>query len=209
MAEGLPRVLLFTRGDLVDERGAEALAAELRGLAAAAQGRSWGLVLREPDLDDRACLGLACALAESVPWLAVHDRIHLARAAGADGVHLGWRSLALGPARAAAGGLALGLSTHAEDDPATWRGADYLTHGPIAPTSSKAGLVEPIGIDGFARGLARRPDPEQPVLALGGVTRACAAELLAAGAHGVAVIGAVLGAEDPPGALLDLLDALG
>ena len=205
MADGIPRLLLFSRGDLTDARGAEAFAAEVRGLAMAGLP---GLVLREPGLADGLALDLARALRSDLPWLAVHDRVHVARAAAADGVHLGWRSLDPVAAREVAGGLALGLSTHAPDDPTTWAGPDYLVHGPVAPTPTKAGLLEPIGVSGFARCVAVRPAPV-PVLSLGGVTAALVPELLDAGAHGVAVIGAVLGADEPRAALLDLLDALG
>jgi len=205
MAEGPPRLVVVTRGD-AHERGAQRVAAELRDLADAGLA---GVILREPELEDGALLALAAELRPHLAWLSVHDRVHVARAAGADAAHLGWRSLDLAAARRAAGHLALGLSTHAEDDAATWAGADYLVHGPVAPTPSKQGLVEPVGVVGFAAGRARRPDPEVPMLALGGVTGELAPELLAAGAHGVAVIGAVLGAEEPRRALLDLASAVG
>ncbi len=205
MTEAPPRLLLFSRGDLVDPRGAAAFAAEVRGLAEAGLE---GLVLREPELGDGALVHLTRELRPHLGWLAVHDRVHVARAACADAVHLGWRSRPLARARGIAGDLALGLSTHAHDDPATWSGADYLVHGPIAPTPSKAGLVEPVGLDGFARALANRPGPAVPMLALGGVTAELAPALRSAGAHGVAAIGAVLAAPDPRAALLDLAAAV-
>ncbi|MDF1797895.1 MAG: thiamine phosphate synthase [Planctomycetota bacterium] len=200
-----PRLVVISRGDLTEARSAEAFAREVAGLSGAGLG---GLVLREPNLPDGPLLELASRLRGELGWLAVHDRIHVARAAGADAAHLGFRSLRPADARLAAGDLALGLSTHAGDDPATWSGVDYLFHGPVFETPSKSGLLEPTGVDGFRAALERRPRSELPMLALGGITPANAPDLLAAGAHGIAVIGAVLGAASPREALLDLLGAI-
>jgi len=201
-----PRLVVISRGSLTDARAVESFGREVADLAAAGLR---GLVLREPDLDDSLLLELAARLRGELEWLAVHDRVHVARAAGADAAHLGFRSLGPADARLAAGDLALGLSTHAGDDAGTWAGADYLFHGPVFETPSKEGLLEPTGIDGFRAALDRRPRADLPVLALGGLTPARAPELLAAGAHGIAVIGAVLGAASPRQALLDLLGAIG
>jgi thiamine-phosphate pyrophosphorylase len=210
MAEGPqlpPRLVLISPGDLVEPRAVEGFRRLARDLAEAGLA---GLLLREPRLGDRALLELGLALRPCLPWLGIHDRVHVGCAAGADAVHLGFRSLEPGAARLAAGdgptAPRLGLSTHAPDDPAAWAGVDYVFHGPIFETPSKQGLLEPIGRAGLERALAARPDGV-PLLALGGITAPEAAGLLAAGADGVAVIGAVLAATDPRAALLDLLAA--
>ena len=88
---------------------------------------------------------------------------------------------------------------------ASWRGADYLFHGPVFATPSKQELLEPIGLAGLARACART---DRPILALGGVRPAHVGELRAAGAHGVAVLSGILGASDPGRATAAYLEAL-
>ena len=101
-----------------------------RAAAAAIEGGVRAIMVREPSLRDGAFLELAQRirgrLDAAVPassgnaWLAVHDRLHLAEAAGADAVHLGGTSLSLDAARSVVGtSLAIGVSSHGED------GADY------------------------------------------------------------------------------------
>jgi thiamine-phosphate pyrophosphorylase len=85
-------------------------------------------------------------------------------------------------------------------------GADYLGVGPAYPTQTKSGLPDAIGPAGI-RAVAEAVDV--PVIAIGGVTPDRVAELLATGAFGVAVVGAVSGAPDPAAATRELLRALG
>jgi thiamine-phosphate diphosphorylase len=176
-----------------------------------------GVLLRERRLDERAFLALAHELRarlDALPaprsrgsgWLGVHDRAHLAALAGADGVHLGFRSLAPAELPAFARGLAVGLSAHAGDEPAAWAGADYLVFGPVRDTPSKRGILEPVGIDGLAAGVRAAG---RPVWALGGIEPADVAPCLDAGARGVAVLRGILGARDPGGAAAAYLAALG
>lgn len=182
-----PRLVALTPG-----RGAEPLSALV---GAAVEGGLEGLVLREPSLADGAFLALARRLRPLVRWLALHDRPHLALAAGADAVHLGFRSLAPTEARRVVPGeVALGRSCHAEDDPAALGDVDYVTFGPVFATPSKAGLREPTGVAALRAFADAAPCP---VLALGGLTAERAAACRAAGAFGVAAIGDLLGASDP------------
>ncbi len=203
----LPRLIALSPGDLGPADGARFLAALEPALAAGLPG----LLLREPGLPERAYLALGeavAALRARFPscWFGVHDRAHLAAALGADALHLSFRSLRPGELRTwLAPDLALGLSTHAGDEPAHWRGADYLFHGPLHATPSKAGLQAPIGFEGLVRALAVAP---APVLALGGVTPSDLARLRALGAHGAAVRAGVLGAPDPARATRAYLEAL-
>lgn len=212
-----PRLVALTPGTL----GAAHVARFANDAARAIAAGLEGVLLREPELSDKAVLELAHALrarldpphargAEPAPrrgWLAVHDRAHLVRAAGADAVHLGFRSLPPVEARrVVAEDVTLGFSAHAGDDVATWTACDYLVLGPVFDTPSKRGLKAPLGLDGFARELARAP---RPVWALGGITAANAGELLALGARGVAVRAAVFGAADPARATSALFAALG
>lgn len=186
-----PRVLALTPGELGPAHTDRFLVAAARAISAGLDG----LVLREPALSDRATLGLARALRERLGprgYLSVHDRVHLAAAAGADAVQLGFRSLAPADARLVlAPGIAIGFSAHAGDARELWEASDFLLLGPVFDTPSKRGVKEPLGVAGLARECARAPCP---VWALGGVTAANARELLACGARGVAVRGAVFGA---------------
>lgn len=142
----------------------------------------------------------------------VDDRVDVALAAGADGVHLGADDLPVPVVRdLTAGHRPRFLVGGTAREPATARrlvdeGVDYLGVGPCFPTDSKTGLPEP---GGPARVAAVAEAVDVPVVAIGGVTVAEVPALLDAGAHGVAVIGAVWRALDPATAVRDLLGALG
>ncbi len=140
----------------------------------------------------------------------VNDRADIAVAAGADGVHLGVDDLPVAAVRDLVGPeLVVGATCR---DPEAARqaeaeGADYLGVGPAHPTSTKGGLPDPLGPAGVA---AVADAVGVPVIAIGGVTRERLPALLDAGAHGVAVAGAVFAAADPGaavGALLADLEA--
>src|SRR5438552_465500 len=138
----------------------------------------------------------------------VNDRVDVALATGAHGAHVGADDLPVDVARAVLGDDAI-LGATARDA-ATARahetdGASYLGVGPCFATRSKAGLPDPLGLEGL-RAVADTVDV--PVIAIAGVTADRVPELLAAGAHGVAVIGAVWDADDPPAAVERLLRAL-
>ncbi len=195
-----PRAVVgFSPGTLA----VEGLAPFLRAAQEARRGGLAALVLREPGLDDAPLLAFARALravfARNAAFFAVHDRIHVALAAGADGAHLGWRSLDITTARAAAdtapGGdtLALSRSTHAGDGLESCASADWVVHGPVHAVPGKA--LEPIGFDGLARFVSSAPCP---VFALGGLGAADASRARAAGARGIAVRRALWDAPDGP-----------
>lgn len=186
-----PRVFALTPGELEPAHTARFLVHAARAIAAGLSA----ILLREPALSDRATLELARALRLRLGphgYLAVHDRVHLAAAAGADAVQLGFRSLTPADARRVlAPGIAVGFSAHAGDALAAWEASDFLLLGPVFDTPSKRGLKEPLGLAEFERECGRAP---RPVWALGGITAANAAEVLARGARGVAVRGALFGA---------------
>ncbi|MCR1784202.1 thiamine phosphate synthase [Nocardioides carbamazepini] len=135
----------------------------------------------------------------------VNDRLDVALAAGADGVHLGAADLAVADARRLAPGLVVGATcrTRAEVAAAASDGADYAGFGPVFATDSKPGLPAPLGVAAMtdATGLL-------PLLAIGGITAGTAGEVREAGAHGVAVIGAIWRHPDPVVAAKELLAAL-
>lgn len=137
----------------------------------------------------------------------VNDRVDLAVAVGADGVHLGQDDL---PARLARPllrpGMILGLSTHdvAQAHAARDAGADYVAVGAMFATSTKPDfqLVGPA----LVRKL--RPDIRVPLVGIGGITHDNVADVIRAGADGVAVISAVCGAPDPAAATRRFLEII-
>jgi thiamine-phosphate pyrophosphorylase len=139
----------------------------------------------------------------------VDDRADFAVAAGADGVHVGASDLPVAAARAVVGpALLVGATVR---DPvaaadAVAAGADYLGVGPVYVSGTKTGLPDPLGPAGLRRVVdAAAP---VPVVAISGITAERAVEVLAAGAHGIAVIGAVTRASDPRAATRELLTVL-
>jgi thiamine-phosphate diphosphorylase len=142
--------------------------------------------------------------------LLVNDRADVARAAGADGVHLGQEDLPLAAARDVMGEDALvGLSAHsdAEIDAGLAGGADYLGFGPIFETHSKPGasLPPPHGVDGLARAIQRVRSV--PLVAIGGITAETAPAIARAGAVCAAVIREIGHASDPAAATRALVEA--
>jgi thiamine-phosphate pyrophosphorylase len=169
--------------------------------------------VRIKDGTDRERLELATAVAERChaagTWCIVNDRVDIALASGADGVHLGAHDLPVVAARRLAGDrLVIGGTAR---DPAMARqlveaGADYLGVGPVHATTTKTGLPDPLGTDRLAEVVGA---VGVPVIAIGGVTLRRLPAVLATGAHGAAVVGAVADAIDPRGAAAALLAVVG
>lgn len=140
--------------------------------------------------------------------LFVNDRMDVALALEADGVHLGPDDIPVAAARAVVGrDLLLGYSTDLPDEAraAASAGADYLGCGAVYPTRNKAEAGEAIGPAGLER-VARAVDI--PVVGIGGIGRHTAAELAHTGAAGIAVMGAVMSAPDPEAEVRALLSIL-
>jgi thiamine-phosphate pyrophosphorylase len=138
----------------------------------------------------------------------VNDRADVAVAVEADGVHVGADDLPVRAVRRVVGPDALVGGT--ARDPETGRrlvgeGASYLGVGPAYATASKVGLPDPIGVEGV-RSVVEAVDV--PVIAIAGITVARVDEVMAAGAYGVAVIGAVIDSPDPHTATHDLMLAV-
>lgn len=207
---------------VTDRRATEAAGRRLPALLDAALARAArraarvAVQLREKDLQGGALFALAREVRQVTrdygARLLVNDRLDVALAAEADGVHLPAGGLPPDAARQllAAVGL-VGVSTHsaAEVAAAKVKGADFVLLGPIYDTPSKRRYGAPLGLTPLASAAAAAG---LPVLAIGGVTPDRVAEVRAAGAHGVACVGAVMSAADPAAAVdafLDALDAAG
>ena len=138
----------------------------------------------------------------------VNDRVDVAKAIGADGVHLGQEDLPLTDARAILGpGRLIGISTHnlAQATEAEAGGADYIGYGPVFPTATKENPDLVVGVAGLREVRARI---RIPIVAIGGINAQNASAMRAAGADCIAVVSAVLAAPDPKAAIAELLRAI-
>ena len=171
-----------------------------RGAKRALEGGVQVLQLRckGPGWSDRAILALTGRILplcrrHEVPFF-LNDRLDLALASGADGVHLGQSDMSVSQARTLAGRrLMIGISTHTERQirQACRTEIDYLAVGPVFPTLTKPNR----GAVGLAL-LKRVPAGAPPVFAIGGITQANLPQVLKAGASRVAVTGAAFRATD-------------
>ena len=148
------------------------------------------------------------ALLEPVPFV-VNDRVDVALAAEADGVHLGQDDMTAAEARLLLGKTAIiGLSvkTVAQAREAPLELIDYVAIGGVYATASKDNTAAPIGIAGLREvvGAVRMREPDFPICAIAGIDAGNAAEVIAAGADGVAVISALSRAPDPRQAAREL-----
>lgn len=159
------------------------------------------LMFREKDLPDEQALALLQELraltAAHGTRLIVNRRLGLARAVGADGVHLGADGPTIAEARAALGADAMiGYSAHDPNEAlrAFDQGANYVIFSPIFETPSKTGFLQPVGLESLAKLVSIAPGP---IVALGGIDATNIAEVAATRAAGVAVIRAVFGSAQP------------
>src|SRR3972149_1341094 len=169
----------------------------LRAVAGALEGGLRAVQLREKDLTGKELFRLAERMRDLTASygarLLVNDRVDVARAVGADGVHLGGSSMPVSVARTVLGeGALVGCSTHNARalSEAETQGADFATFGPVYPTPSKAAYGPPGGVRDVAEGGARAED---------------AGEAVGAGAFGTALISYVLAGGAPRGAATQLM----
>ncbi len=202
MARRAPRCMLIVSCQDVAQR-AQAIRAALDAGVDTIQ-------LREPGGKGRAIYDAATLLRA---WtraadaaLLVNDRLDVARAIEADGVHLPGTSFPIAVARGILGpGPWIGRSTHAAQEAreAAHAGADYVVLGPIYDTPSKRSYGAPLGpgvLDSIALPV--------PLIAIGGIAVANVGEVLTAGADGIAIIREVLHADEPATTAARLLDAV-
>jgi thiamine-phosphate pyrophosphorylase len=161
------------------------------------------------DLRRTAALLLPACRAAGVPLL-VNDRLDVALAVGADGVHLGQGDL---PARdalcvRASQRFIIGVSTHdlAQAQAASRDGADYIGFGPIFATQSKADAEPPVGLERLREVCAA---VSFPVVAIGGITLANVEAVAATGASAAAIIAAIDHARDPVATAKRVAEAFG
>ena len=192
----LPRLHIVTDATLQRRRShAELAALALAGGADAIQfreKRAWTTVRL---VAQARAIAAACRAAGALA--VVDDRADIALAAGAGGVHLGRDDLDAATARRILGaGAVIGGTANCYDEAMAVAdtAVDYLGVGPVYGTRSKANPAPRLGLDTLARIAAATP---KPIIAIGGIQAEHIAEVLAAGAHGVAVLSAVVAAHAP------------
>ncbi|MQA82454.1 MAG: thiamine phosphate synthase [Streptosporangiales bacterium] len=199
--ERLPRVHLITDFPTLD------LTALNQVVAVAGTGVD-AIQVRAKHATDREVVAWTRAVVAAVRPLGarvlVNDRLDVALAAGADGVHLGLDDLPVAAARALTPeGFLIGATCRGHEHAVRARadGADYAGVGPVHASTTKDSLPDPIGLDAL-RAAAR----VLPAIAIGGITAARVPAVMRAGAHGVAVVAAVWRAQDPPGEAKRIVD---
>ncbi len=194
---------------LITDRGQAPGGDIARAVAGALDGGIRAVQLREKDLSGKELFRLAERMRELTARygarLFVNDRVDVALAVGADGVHLGGSAIPASVARTLLGeGALIGCSTHSARElrEAIALGADFATFGPVYPTPSKAAYGPPVGIAALAQACR---ETTLPLFALGGVGAGNAREVIEAGAFGIALISAVVAAANPREAAAKLL----
>ena len=190
-----------------------------------ARGRSTAEIVREAVAGGATCVQLReknCGTREfidearavqaalrgtGVP-LIVNDRADVALAVGADGVHLGQRDLPVAAARRLGPpGWIVGVSAESVEDAvrAEREGADYVGASPVFATPTKTDHAAPLGLEGLR---AIRAAVKLPLVAIGGIHAGNAREIVRAGADGLAVVSAIVAADDPRAAAAELRRAI-
>jgi thiamine-phosphate pyrophosphorylase len=197
---------------LVTDRGLARGRAMLTIVRAAVQGGVTCVQLREKTCSTREFIEEALAIREflrsrGVP-LIINDRVDVALAVGADGVHLGQKDMPLAAARAiVTDTMVIGISVESVADAvaAQGGGADYLGASPIFATPTKIDAAAPLELAGLQ---AIRRAVHIPLVGIGGLNRQTAAAVVRCGADGLAVVSAIMAAEDPEQAARELVQAI-
>jgi thiamine-phosphate pyrophosphorylase len=164
--------------------------------------------LREKTCGTRAFIDEALSIRtflkkKNIP-LIINDRIDVALAVEADGVHLGQQDMPIGLARKIGGdSLIIGISAESVNDAvrAQQEGADYIGISPVFATPTKPDTGPPLGLSGVGE-IRRRV--EIPLVGIGGVNHSNGASVVAAGADGIAVVSAIVSAANPGSAAREL-----
>ncbi len=193
---------------LVTDRGLSRGRSTVDIVRAAVAGGATCVQLREKECSTRQFVAEALAVRElltgtGVP-LIINDRIDVALAVGADGVHLGQTDMHIADARRVVGSsMLIGISAECVEDAvrAQAEGADYIGISPVFSTPTKTDTAPALGLDGVA---LIRAAVSLPLVGIGGIGPGNAAELIRAGCDGIAVVSAIVSAPDPQQASAEL-----
>jgi len=195
---------------LVTDRAFSRGRSTLEIVQAAVKGGVSAVQLREKGLETRAFyeegLKISDLLHSSGVPLIVNDRIDLALALDAAGVHLGQEDMPIKIARKILGpNRIIGISVNTPDqiDEKTGSMANYLAVSPVFYTATKTDITKPWGLEGVRKA---RTMTELPLVAIGSIKKENTREVIAAGADCVAVVTAIVSADDPEQATRELLE---
>lgn len=197
----LPQVHLITDFPLLDRAALDCVVAVVAAGVDAIQVRAKHATDRELVAWTRS---VVTAVHPRGARVIVNDRLDIALAAGADGVHLGLDDLPVAMARELVpAGFLIGATCRGPEHAQRARadGADYAGVGPVHRSTTKTDLPAPIGLS-----VLREAARAIPVIAIGGITAGRVDGVMRAGAHGVAVVAAVWRAQDPPRAAKEIVD---
>jgi thiamine-phosphate pyrophosphorylase len=186
---------------LVTDRGLARGRSNIEIVTAAVRGGATVVQLREKDCSTREFIEQGLAIKEflkdrGVP-LIINDRVDVAQAVKADGVHLGQTDMPLGLAKKIIGNtMIIGISAESVQDAieAEKGGADYLGVSPIYATPTKTDTASALGLEGLRE---IRKAVRLPLVGIGGLNTKTAADVIRNGADGVAVVSAIVAADDP------------
>jgi thiamine-phosphate pyrophosphorylase len=189
---------------LVTDRGLARGRSTLEIVKAAVDGGATVVQLREKDCSTLEFIEQALAIkdllqARRIP-LIINDRLDVAQAVRADGVHLGQTDMPLDMAKGILGdSMLIGISAESFEDAiaAEKGGADYLGVSPIYATPTKTDTAPPLGLAGLRQ---IRKAVRLPLVGIGGLNRENSADVIRNGADGVAVVSAIVAADDPEAA---------
>ena len=197
---------------LVTDRALSSGRSTLAVVEAAVRGGVTCVQLREKSASTRRFVEEAMAvkgfLREAGVPLIVNDRIDVALAVGAEGIHLGQTDMLIRQARPLVGDrMLIGISAESVEDAiaAEAEGADYVSASPLFATPTKTDTAAPLGMEGLRQ---IRAAVRIPLVAIGGIHRDNCGEVIRSGADGVAVVSAIVSAEDPEAAAREISSRL-
>lgn len=197
------KLYLVTDRGLAGDRAIEEIVRE------SVEGGATMVQLREKDIDTREFIGLAMNLKKvlepyGVP-LIINDRVDVALAAGADGVHIGQSDMPYSMARRLLGPdriIGLSVENFEQIEEANALDVDYIGVSPVFATPTKTDTSEPFGLEGLRKAVRMSV---HPTVAIGGMNERTAADVMACGTDGIAVVSAIVCASDPRQATRNLL----
>lgn len=181
-------------------------------VAQAVEGGVTMVQLREKDIDTREFISLACELKSllspfGVP-LIINDRVDVALACDADGVHIGQSDMPYGIARKLLGpGKIIGLSVEnmQQVEEANGLDVDYIGVSPVYSTTTKTDTAPPFGLEGLKEAVRIS---RHPTVAIGGMNSRTVSDVMDCGTDGIAVVSAIMSAESPREASAALLETI-
>lgn len=197
------KLYLVTDRGLAGDRAIEEIVRE------SVEGGATMVQLREKDIDTREFIELAMNLKKALePYgvpLIINDRVDVALAADADGVHIGQSDMPYPIARKLLGPdkiIGLSVENFGQIEEANALDVDYIGVSPVFATPTKTDTAEPFGLEGLRKAVRMSV---HPTVAIGGMNERTAADVMASGTDGIAVVSAIVCASDPRQATRNLL----